>query len=141
MGLVCTWLDVLMSSYQENPAISMEDAIKKCSKTHYDALGMDDMLEPFLGKPEAFFDFLHEKWNWIVTVDKDGQRIIADENKAQCICPLIRAGAVHTPNLCNCSEGFAERMFSKVLRKQVKARVIESLLRGGKHCAYEIVME
>ncbi len=140
MGLVCTWLDVLMSAYQENPAISMEDAIKKCSKTHYDALGMDDMLEPFLGKPEAFFDFLHEKWNWIVTVDKDGQRIIADENKSQCICPLIRAGAVHTPNLCNCSEGFAERMFSKVFERPVKARVIESVLRGGKHCVYEIIL-
>lgn len=141
VSLVCTWLDALMASCQENPAISMEEAIKQCSKTHYDALGMEEMLKPFFGRPEAFYGFLHEKWNWIVTVDKDGKRIIADENKAQCICPLLRAGAAHTPNLCNCSEGFAERMFSKVLGKQVKARVIESVLRGGKHCVYEIMVE
>ncbi len=140
VGLVCTWLDGLITSYQENPAISMEDAIKKCSKTHYNALGMDEILEPYLGKAEEFFDFLRGKWNWIVTMDPEGKRIIADENKEQCICPLIRAGAVHTPNLCNCSEGFAERMFSKVLERPVKARVIESVLRGGKHCVYEIVL-
>ena len=141
VGLVCAWLNELMTEYQENPGISMEDAIKQCSKTHYDALGMEDMLEPFVGRPEAFYSFLHEKWNWIVTVDKDGKRIIADENKAQCVCPLLRAGAAHTPNLCNCSEGFAERMFTKVLDKPVKARVIESVLRGGKHCVYEIMVE
>jgi hypothetical protein len=141
VGLVCAWLDELMTGYQENPQIEMEAAIKKCSKTHYDALNMDDVLEPFLGRPEAFYSFLQEKWNWIVTVDEDGKRIFADENKAQCICPLIRAGAVHTPNLCNCSEGFAERMFTKVFERPVKARVIESVLRGGRHCVYEIMIE
>lgn len=141
VGLVCTWLNELLAAFQANPAIGMEDAIKKCSKTHYDVLNMDELLEPFVGKPEAFYDFLHKKWNWIVTMDPDGNRIIADENKSQCVCPLVRAAAVQTPNLCNCSEGFAERMFSKVLEKQVRVRVIESILRGGKHCVYEIMLE
>ncbi len=141
VDLVCSWLNELMTVHQANPAMGMEDAIKKCSKTHYDSLGMDEIMKPFIGQPEAFYGFLHEKWNWIVTIDPDGKRIIADENKAQCVCPLKRAGAVHTPNLCNCSEGFAERMFSKVFARPVKARVVESVLRGGKHCVYEIILE
>jgi len=141
VGLVCSWTNELLAIYQDNPAIGMEDAIKKCSKTHYDALDMDKVLESFIGRPEAFCSFIHEKWNWIVTMDPDGKRIIADENKTECVCPLVRAAAVNTPTLCNCSEGFAERMFGRVIGRPVRAKVIEAVLRGGKHCVYEIVVE
>ncbi len=141
VGLVCAWTNELLAIYQENPSLSMDKAIKKCSKTHYDMLGMDEVLKPFVGRPEAFYRFLHDTWNWIVTADPDGKRLFADENKSACVCPLVRTGAAASPNLCNCSEGFAERMFSKVLEKPVKARVIESVLRGGSHCVYEIIPE
>ena len=141
VGLVCSWVNKLLAVYQEDPAIPMEVAIKSCSQTHYDAANLDEILKPYIGRPQAFCDFLHETWGWIVTMDLDGKRIIADENKPDCVCPLVKAAAVKTPNLCNCSEGFAERMFAKVLGKPVRARVIESVLRGGTHCMYEIVID
>ncbi len=141
VGLACAWTNGLLAAFAENPAMKMDDAIKMCSQVHYDALNMDDVLKPFIGRPEAFCGYLNEKWHWIVTMDPDGKRIIADENKAECVCPLIRAGAAATPNLCKCSEGFAERMFEKVFEKKVRARVVESVLRGGSHCVYEIVAD
>ncbi len=43
-------------------------------------------------------------------------------------------------HLCNCSEGFAERMFSYILNRPVRATVIASILRGDKSCKYEIFL-
>ena len=140
VGLVCAWTDGLLAIIGENPEIPMEEAVKRCGKVHYDANNMEKVLAPFIGHPEAFFSFLRDQWGWTVTVDPDGKRIMADENKAECVCPLVRTGAAHTPNLCKCSEGFAERMFSTVLKRPVKARVAESILRGGNHCVYEITI-
>lgn len=140
VNLICAWTKELLDSMQAEPGLGMEKVIKRCSKTHYEILDMDKMLEPFVGHPEALFAFLQEKWGWIVTVEEGGKRIIADENKAECVCPLVRSAAVDTANLCNCSEGFAERMFGKVYGRQVKARVVESVLRGGRHCVYEVTV-
>ncbi len=141
VGIVCAWTNTLMATLAADPTIGSDQAIKKCAKAHYDAIVMGAVLDPYVGKPEAFYEMLHNKWGWIITVDDDGKRILADENKAECVCPLVRAKAANTPNLCNCSEGFAELMFSKVLQKPVQARVVESVLRGGKHCVYEITID
>jgi hypothetical protein len=58
---------------------------------------------------------------------------------AACVCPLVQQniGVVST-TLCHCSEGFAERMFSAVIEKPVKATVTRSILRGDKSCVYTI---
>lgn len=135
--LVCAWTHMLLAAMETN---APDQAIKQCSLAHFEALGMKDVLAPFIGRPEAFYQFISEKWNWIITVDPDGKRLLADENKAECVCPLVRAGAAGSPVLCNCSEGFAERMFSTVLQKPVRARVVKSILRGGDRCVYEVFM-
>ena len=62
-----------------------------------------------------------------------------DENKDFCVCPLCQAQKM-PPLLCNCSEGFAERMFSNILNRPVRATVIASILRGDKSCKYEIFL-
>jgi hypothetical protein len=137
VGLVCAWTRMLLEQLERSGS-PIGQAIKQCSATHYEMLGMDEMLEPFIGRPEAFYQFLGEKWNWIVTVDEGGKKLIADENKSACVCPLVRANAASSSVLCNCSEGFAEKMFSYVMQKPVQARVVESILRGGERCVYEI---
>ena len=141
VGLACAWTNGLLAAFAADPDMEMDDAIKSCSKVHYDALDMDEMLKPFIGQPEAFCDFLRDKWHWIVIMDSDGKHLIADENKADCVCPLVKTGAASSPNLCKCSEGFAERMFSKVFARPVRTRVKESILRGGSHCVYEIILD
>jgi len=40
--------------------------------------------------------------------------------------------------LCDCSEGFAEKLFSAVVGKPVKAEVVASIQRGAKSCRYRI---
>ena|GEM_PF-988037 len=138
--VTCSWTNALLTALNENPAIRIDEAIRQCHHTHYDALDMDMILKPFLGRPEAFYQFLRNAWKWIITVDSDGNHILVDENKSECVCPLVRTGAASSPNLCQCSKGFAEHMFTKVLQRPVIARIRESILQGSTHCVYEIVV-
>ena len=54
--------------------------------------------------------------------------------------PAFHSGAVNSPNLCKCSEGFAELMFSQVFGFPVTATLQKSVICGDKHCVYEIVL-
>ncbi|HEY8348288.1 MAG TPA: hypothetical protein PK767_04145 [Clostridiales bacterium] len=110
--------------------------IKGAAVRHYTANEMDKVLEPYVGKPEEFISFIEETWGWKITFDRDAGIIIADENKPFCVCPLD--DRVKCPKLCNCSEGFAEMMFSKVFGRPVRATVKASVLRGDKSCVYEV---
>jgi hypothetical protein len=138
--LTCAWTHTLLTTLHDKPNLAVAEAIKQCSNTHYTAIGMAETLRPFIGRPEQFYQFLRDTWGWIISVDADGKHILVDENKPECVCPLVRTGAASSPNLCQCSEGFAQRMFSAVLEKPVTARVRESVLRGGNHCVYEITI-
>lgn len=42
--------------------------------------------------------------------------------------------------LCDCSEGFTEKMFSAVVGKPVKAEVVASIQRGAESCRYRITL-
>lgn len=114
-------------------------AIKGCSGFHYRLMKMEETIKPFEGKLEAFLDFLEEGWGWTVSYDKEAGKIIADENRPRCICPMARIKDI-SPTLCFCSEGLAERMFEKVLGRKVQAKVINSVLRGDASCVYEILI-
>ena len=114
--------------------------IKGCHAAHYDLLGMDGILEPFAGRIEDFINFLQSQWNWIVRYDRETNVILADENKADCVCPLFQTGIVSIGKLCACSEGFAERMFAFVLLRPVRAEVVRSVIRDGQSCIYRITI-
>lgn len=56
-----------------------------------------------------------------------------------CVCPITqKVQGKASGILCNCSEKFAELMFSKVCQKKIAAKVKRSVLRDGKSCIYEI---
>jgi hypothetical protein len=112
--------------------------IKSCHLTHFDAIGMDRILDGFVGDIDAFIAFLEKEWNWRVDYDTASGTIVADENKDYCVCPLVKTGIVCSKNLCACSEGFAEKMFGRVLQMEVSAEVIRSYIRDGKSCVYRI---
>ena len=49
----------------------------------------------------------------------DGSRLLVDENKDFCVCPITEKVQGEVSGiLCNCSEKFAEQMFSKVCQKR-----------------------
>ena len=112
--------------------------IKGCHVAHFDALGMTDLLSPYVGQIDRFIEFLTTEWNWRVTYDEAEGILIADENKDTCVCPLHREGFVTSGRLCQCSEGFAERMFGVVLGRRVTAEVVRSNIRDHQSCMYKI---
>ena len=79
---------------------------------------------------------------WIVEYDREKGSITANENKNECVCPILfeNNGKIEKgfENMCYCSEGFAKKMFSKVLGYDVKVNVISSIIRGDKACVYRI---
>jgi len=115
--------------------------IRKNAVIHFNELKMNDMLKEYIGYPDKFIDFISEKWGWKIEFDKTAGILIADENKSYCVCPLVnQAESIGSAVMCNCSEGFAEKMFSEVFGKPVKAEVISSVLKGDKSCKYKVTI-
>jgi len=116
--------------------------LEKCACFHYRANNMDCLLEKYVGDLIGFTDFLQREYGWIIQIDNNNKRIMVDENKDFCVCPITAAthGKVSTI-LCDCSAHYASKMFSRVLEKEVGAKVKRSFLRDGLSCIYEIVIE
>lgn len=113
--------------------------LKQCSAAHYEQLNTDAIVAPFKGKLDDFLAHLTKTWGWNINYDRAAQVIAIDEAKSQCVCPLVRKGFTDGLSLlCDCSEGFAERMFSAVVGRAVEAKVTASILRGASSCRYEI---
>lgn len=110
-----------------------------CADYHYHQNRMEDILKNYKENLEGFLQFLEREWGWIIHISKDKTVITIDENKEECVCPVVHAmeGKV-SGIICCCSEKFAQKMFSVVTGKNVQAKVIRSVIRDGKSCIYEI---
>ncbi len=131
------YIDMTIS---ENKNYKISEIIKSCSIEHFNAVNMQEVLEKYVGKVEEFIEFIQNEWKWKITFNKENGIIIADENKNYCVCPLVKMNLIKSKKLCLCSEGFGEKMFSYILKKTVKAKVIRSFLRDGKSCIYKIII-
>lgn len=134
------WQNNLLKAIDEGK--TGKEVFTYCAKYHYDKNDMDRIIENYVGDLNGFVRFLQESWGWIITFSEDGKKIIVDENKDFCVCPVANAfkqtGNDIPTNLCNCSEQFARMMFSKVVGNEVHTKVIRSMIRDGKSCIYEI---
>lgn len=66
--------------------------------------------------------------------------IASSDERGDCICPLI-GKAYKTPDIvCNCSLGWHQHAWTAIFGKKVEARLVETALRGGKHCTIEITV-
>ncbi len=139
----CQWLSSLMSILDENlDRNQCAQVMKGCALVHYRDMNMDAIVSQYKGNLEGFCSFLSETWKWKIDYDQASHLITADESKNECVCPLVKRNIVRDSSiLCYCSEGFAEKMFSSVVGKAVKARVVQSVLRGDKSCVYAIQIE
>ncbi len=115
---------------------------KNCADYHYRWNNMKDILQKYKGNLTDFLKFLEKEWGWIISVSEDKTVLMIDENKEQCVCPVVCAmkGEV-SKIICRCSEQFAKKMFSEVVGKEVQAKVVRSLIRDGKSCVYEIRLQ
>lgn len=139
---VQNWIANLLNNLDaDSENIDLKSVIKKNAEIHFDNLKMNEMLKEYLGKPDEFIAFISEKWGWKVDYDKTAKTITANENKSYCVCPVMKQlNATKTGVICNCSEGFAEKMFSAVFGSPVRATVVSSVLKGDQNCIYKIVV-
>lgn len=140
LKMVRSWLSVLLENInRELDEESRRNILKACAVVHYEQLNMDEVLSPYVGNLSAFMAFLESNWGWKVSYDTESETLIADENKDYCVCPIINTKKDSAQGVvCYCSEGFAEKMFSKVTGKPTTARVISSVQRGDDRCVYRI---
>jgi len=134
------WISNLLLNIDENTSHEeCRKIMKPCAEAHYNFLEMDNVLAPYVSDINKFIQFIGEKWDWKIDYNPVSGVLIADENKAQCVCPMVNTEkGVRSSILCYCSEGFAEKMFSEVVGHPVKAEVISSIHRGDQSCKYQI---
>jgi hypothetical protein len=133
------WIATLLPLLAAGDREHARQAVRGCSLPHFRTLAMDATLDKFRGNVAGFLGHLEKEWGWIVKYSPGDGVILVDENKAACVCPLLpkeRTGDLGL--LCCCSEGFAERMFSRVAGSPVRAQVTASILRGDPSCKYRI---
>lgn len=133
------WLNELLNSIEKN--CSQEDwasLLEPCGVCHYKFL--EPMLEKYIGDIQGFIDFMSREHGQIIKYDENTNTILVDENKSYCVCPITQSmdGKQISAVLCHCSSALTERMISKITGKEVKSRVVSSVLRGDKTCVYEI---
>ena len=134
------WQNNLLKAIDEGK--TGKEVFTYCAKYHYDKNDMDSILENYVGNLYGFISFLQENWGWIIKFSNNGKKIIIYENKESCVCPVVNSlkqtGNDIPKSICNCSEQFAKKMFSKVIGKEVHTKVTRSIIRDGKSCIYEI---
>ena len=137
-AIIHDWIEILLRQTVEQGKPPGPRALMDCAESHYRLSGIEEKLQPLIGDLTALIGFLSTDMGWRITHDPQRRTIVADENKPDCVCPLHRAGLVDHGALCDCSRGFAERMFSRVAGHPVEAEVAQSILRGAKTCVYRI---
>lgn len=135
------WLGELLNSIEKN--CSQEKCsllLDQCGACHYKA--MEQMLEKYVGDLQGFINFMSKEQGQIITYDDSKNIILVDENKDYCVCPITQCmkGKKVSPVLCNCSASMTAKMITKIVGKEVKSRVVTSILRGDKSCMYEIIL-
>ena len=137
--LVLEWSKIFIRESEKlRSGAKLESVLKVCANAHYERSEMDKVLSSYEGKIYEFIEFIEKEWSWKIKYDECAGVLIADENKDYCVCPMVKYGIFDSTELCNCSVGFAERMFSKVFMRNVKATVDRSFLRDHKSCVYRI---
>lgn len=141
-NLIRSWTaNLLMNLSSELEPEKFRNLIRKNAIIHFNELKMDDMLKEYAGDPDKFIAFISEKWGWKIEFNKTTGILVADENKSKCVCAMVNQDeGIGSSVMCNCSEGFAEKMFSAVFRHPVKAEVISSVLKGDASCKYKITV-
>ena len=95
------------------------------------------LIDQFRGDVRGFL--AEGKRLWMAEADYDeAQGVIRVVDKSPtCTCPLVKEGKT-PPSFCDCTLGWQEEAYSTLLGRPVKAELEESILRGGKRCAFRI---
>jgi len=97
-------------------------------------------LEKYRGDVDGYSKFVRKSSSAdIITYDREKRVVtMTTDERPDCFCPL-NSVAVKTPGVvCNCSLGWQKNTWEALLQKKVRVELKEAVLRGGKHCTFEI---
>ena len=89
------------------------------------------------GNPEGYFNKVNSMWGEVFTYDREKQIVSLNTNLQKCPCPNVNMN-ITPESYCDCSLGWQKHMFEIVFGKPVEVRHIETILRGGRTCRFEI---
>ena len=102
--------------------------------------GSDPRLEKYRGDFDGYEEHLAKTASGdTVTFDREkGVITVVSPEREDCFCPLISLQAGTPKEVCDCSLGWHEHTWQTVLGKKVRVELTESVLRGGKRCAFRV---
>ena len=104
----------------------------KCADTYPGAL-----LDRYKGNIQGFLEEGRHNWMAEAVYDEANGTIRVVDKGPGCSCAMVKEG-VTPPSFCDCTLGWQEAAYSTILGRPVRARLEESVLRGGKKCIYRI---
>lgn len=120
-------LDMTLDENTKNQII--ENLGKECSN--------DSFAPNYKDNPDGFFNEMHKRWGDNATYDKEKGFIRIETSERDCVCPLIDSKVI-SKSICQCSVGWQTQTYHTIFGKEVKAKCIESVIRGSKRCVFEI---
>jgi hypothetical protein len=87
---------------------------------------------------DGFLQMAEKDWKMKIDHDKEKKVVkIIGQKTGKCFCPFVKESLM-SEDFCNCSLGWQTQTFASVIGKPVKARVLQSVLRGSKSCDFAI---
>lgn len=99
-------------------------------------------FDKYSGDIKGFLAAVQQPSGWVREAEydeKNGTIRVVDRHP-KCTCPLVQEGLT-SADQCQCTLGWQEETYSRILGKPVKAEVEESILRGGSRCVFRIQIQ
>ena len=100
----------------------------------------DGMLEKYRGDVAGFAEHVKQSSSGdSITYSREKNVItMTSPERAECFCPLNGVAAKTPGVVCNCSLGWQQHSWEKVLHRKVRVELVEAVLRGGKRSTFKI---
>lgn len=123
-------IDILDSNLDEKSKNNILEKLgKECS--------LDGFAVNYKNDPEGFFNEINNRWGETVTFDKVKGIIRIETPERDCVCPFIDSKVI-SESICQCSVGWQTQTYTTIFDKKVEAQCVESVIRGGKKCVFEV---
>ncbi len=133
-------LDHLSETGEGKRFAGAEQAIEACAEMCFAYKGMTAEFAG-ISDLDGLIGLFRAKWGWKVEYDAEAGVLLCDENKAECLCPIVRSSdGAPSKAICCCTRGMLKRIFAEVLHRDVQAEVLRSVIRDGKSCVYRITL-
>ena len=94
------------------------------------------LIQKHQGDVDGFISELKKQADVVYDREKGIITIVGPE-RDDCFCPLVDRH-ITSSKVCNCSLGWQQYTYETLLGKKVEVALTESILRGGKRCAFRI---